>query len=80
MNDINYYIEMESYLKQTTKKKEIPESVLTYIKETNKLDELTEKKRREVQKRTLMKLQAAENNQFGMKVRKKQVQEQAVEE
>lgn len=38
MNDINYYIEMESYLKESAKKLEPAESVLTYIKETNKLD------------------------------------------
>ena len=38
MNDINYYIEMESYSKESAGIIEPPETILTYIKETNKLD------------------------------------------
>ena len=70
-NDINYFIEVESYFKQNNNLPFEARQLTTYIKEINKLDKLTENKRQEIQKRTLHKLEISETNQYGIRQTKK---------
>jgi hypothetical protein len=68
MTDINYYIEVESSMKINLTKQDKPLKEIFYLREVNKLDELIERKEKLYHKKTLMKLEKAEANQYGRRL------------
>lgn len=65
MNSINYYIEVESSMKRE-KQQETRHSVEVFnLREVNRLDELYERRDKINHRKTLMRVEKAEANQYG---------------